>query len=796
MKKIILSAMLIILATGCGDLFMKNGVDNEAELDQFATCELDIDAFSYILEKNIKGDLVCLQEQLDLFMDVIRTDRPGYISKSVLKEFLVDGPIDVEDDIVDVVDSLFDLSFLILGTDKNFIKRQDVYTLIDFLIYFNEHIWRSYRYFVSDDDVNYKRHLKERQIVFNEFALITQKLRSIYKADRSTLDRINTEEFIFHFFKGDLQTLEEVRSLMFLKRVFLGGQVWDLTHVEFSRGLEVIPYLAQAAFDIAKTKNYEFKEEQETLIKVFMRDVEIIKDAMYFDGSSHESLFTIYDAINAVMTLQPDLKDDIDLAKYPREIMKLKEIALGSGGEFVSSKELVALLDHMLNVFDEANTFYRIYDFYRDDLNSPDAISHDFSDFPLRNDREIAHRDNFARLASDYKYFKGEAIAPYFSHDYRRNANAFFQIGTMEYVIAMIFDFYGSANPQARGGYKYDMTLEESVEMIKDFKWVLKDFGIVNIGRKGGGEIQGVADNLVLMSTLFQNQSDGCGDSVCMEVPETTEFALGLLTAIEVKDFFTEAMLDKCAAELDEYDRIDPECFRRNFIAVIEEPIPEDREGRAIKDFMPLLYQYLQELTQNIPAGEPITQSEDYMKFILETEAFTRTCSFYDEEETEEVPMKANDAFAVFAGLLNVESTLLRFDFNQNNKMDGVNGFNEVMHAYYNVYEGAIKGLVAPNGGFMEKLAKPIFKYLIKRGEVPDTSKFSSIWKFVKFLFKWNKKADASRTTIATILKTIGEQSETAKTNPFKCEECLRDPTVECTPEGDDWEPRVTPMTY
>jgi hypothetical protein len=294
------------------------------------------------------------------------------------------------------------------------------------------------------------------------------------------------------------------------------------------------------------------------------------------------------------------------------------------------------------------------------------------------------------------------------------------------------------------------------------------------------------------MSTLFQYQSDGCDpDTVCMEIPEVTEFLTGLLTAVEVKDFFTETMLDLCSGELDQYDRIAPECFRRNFINVIETEIPGD--GRALADYMPLFYEYLKGLIKDLPQGAPITDSDSFMHFIGETEAFTRSCMHYDEEKTEEVYLKANDAFAVFAGLLNVESTLLRFDLDLNNKIDAQNknGKNEVLNAYYEVYKGALIAMVKDivKSEMIARLtAKPIFQYLVKYGEVPDSSQFRSIWRFVKFILKKNKKADISRATVATILKTIGQQSENASLHPFKCEECLRDPTVVCEPEGDPWE--------
>jgi hypothetical protein len=789
MKNTLLLILLYIFSVSCGDLFMQDPDSKKTSFSQFATCELNVEAFSHILKKNIKGDILCLKENLHLFMDTVETDRPGYISKSVLKNFVLDGPLDLDPDSIGIIDSVFDLSHLIIGTERDYIVRSDVDILLDFLVFFNEHIWKSYKFFMSEDDINYSRHLSERQTIFNEVALIAQELKQIYRPNRSNLDRVDLEQFIFNFFKNEMETLENIRSMMFLKRVFLGGQIWELSHIEFADVLESLPHLVQVAFDMAKVRHYEFNNEQETLIKVFQKDIDVIKNFLYFDADSHESVFTIYDLINLITTMAPDFLP-IDIAKYPREIIKIKEIFLGSGQEIVSARELIDAFDHGNRILAEANLFYRVYDFYRDELDSPYEISHNFSDFPVSNSQEKEFLNNFARIVHNYKFLKGDLTSAFYTFDYRRNANAFFETGALEYAAKMVMSHYGKRNPGARGGY--DMTLDETVTLVDDFKWFLRDQGIVTIGRKGGGEVANVADNFVLMSTLFQYQSDGCDpDTVCMEIPEVTEFLTGLLTAVEVKDFFTETMLDLCSGELDQYDRIAPECFRRNFINVIETEIPGD--GRALADYMPLFYEYLKGLIKDLPQGAPITDSDSFMHFIGETEAFTRSCMHYDEEKTEEVYLKANDAFAVFAGLLNVESTLLRFDLDLNNKIDAQNknGKNEVLNAYYEVYKGALIAMVKDivKSEMIARLtAKPIFQYLVKYGEVPDSSQFRSIWRFVKFILKKNKKADISRATVATILKTIGQQSENASLHPFKCEECLRDPTVVCEPEGDPWE--------
>jgi hypothetical protein len=785
-KKLHIVFILFCLSffTACGDLFMKESSDKEITLPQAATCELDMDAFSLILEKNIKGDIVCLKDKLSLFLEIVETDRPGFLSKTILKDFLLTGPIDVDPEIIDIIDSVFDLSYLIVGSDRSYINKSEMDQLLEFLIYFNQNIWKTNGYFNSDDDINYSRHSLEREQVYNDVSLISNRLISIFKKNRPSLDRIDTEQFIYNFFKNDPDVLEKIRSIIFAKRVFLGGQKWDLTHVELGNALEILPSLIQSTFDMAKISNYTFTDDQDTMIKLFKKDVKVLRNIIYYDEGSPEAIFSVFDLIHALDILAPDVVD-VDFSKYPKEIMKIKDIFLGDGGEFFSSRELFTLLDHADRIFDEANLFYRVYDFYADELNSGAPISHDFSGFSVNTSLEKFYLNEFASIANNYKFIKGSFESPYYTKEYHRNANAFFQTLVLEYGIKNIMAYYGQRNPGARGGY--DLTLDQTYNIVSDFKWFLKDNGIVTIGKVDGGELQGVTDNFVLLSTLFQYQSDGCDtETVCMEVPEVTEFVTGLITAIGLKDFFTEKVIDLCRNELDEYDRINPSCFRRNFINVLEEPIPGD--GRALSEYMPLFHSYLKDLVKDVDPARPITDSKPYVHFLRETEGFTRTCEFYDDAKTEEVPMKDTDAFAIFAGLLNVESTVLRFDADGNNKLDYNNeyGRNEVMTAYYEVYEGAIQALVAPDGGFMKKLSKPIYKYLIKHGNVPDVKNFKSVWRFVKFLLKRRKNADATRATIATVLKVIGQQNDDGL-HPFKCEECLRDPTIECTPEGDEW---------
>jgi hypothetical protein len=812
LRVILLTAIFATLVS-CGDLFTKDLKNKAISLSQFATCKLDMDAFAKILEQNIEGDINCLREKLKMFISTVESDRPGYASKEVLKNYLLTGPIDVDPGVVDIVDSVFDLSHIIIGTEKDYIINSDMDVLLDFLIFLNTNMRETYKVFTEDKDLNYKLLIKERGIVYKEISLIANKLNSIYKRNRPGVDSIDTKKFIYNFFKNEPNTMDKINSLMFIKRVFLGGDKWKLDHHEFGDILRILPDLAQVAFDVTKSKHYTFDDQQEKTADIFRNDFQILSNVTYFDRNSEEAIFTIHDVVSALETFDPELLP-IDLTKYPKELKKVKEIFLGVNDEIVFGHELFKLYDHAINLLSEGILGYRVYEMYKDDLNSTDLITHHFRDFPVNTSNDEIYLERFVDVVHNYKFFKGGNQMPFFTFGVYRNPNAFFEITTIEFVVREVMKHYGfkadgkDGRPLARGGYHMVLNTEDiepgqpdrSVYgLIKDFKWLLKDEGLAIVGRKNGGELQRVANNVVLLSTLFQNQSDGCDSkTVCMEVPEVTEFAIGLFTAMEIKGFFNEQMKTVCSAgagefdTLDNFGRINPECFRRNFINVLRIKNPEDN-NLSIADYMPQLNKYFDELTAEVPAGQPITSSSDYMKFMGETEGFTRVCTNYEDGDKEEVWLTEDDAFAVFAGLLNVESTMLRWDLDQNGRMDFDNaqGDNEVLNAYYTTYEGAIKGLVDPNGGFLTKLAKPVFQFIIKYGRVPNTKNVKDLWKLAKILVsKRARRADARRVTISTVLKVVGEENGKSDevNHDYKCRECI-DPGSNCTHEDNPTDP-------
>ena len=83
-----------------------------------------------------------LGTKIKSFIDAVKTDKPGFISRKVLKDFILNGPIDIDPDVTEIVDSLFDLSFLIQGGQPGYISKNELSELFEVAKVFNARIWK------------------------------------------------------------------------------------------------------------------------------------------------------------------------------------------------------------------------------------------------------------------------------------------------------------------------------------------------------------------------------------------------------------------------------------------------------------------------------------------------------------------------------------------------------------------------------------------------------------------------------------------------------------------------------
>ncbi|MGK0367792.1 MAG: hypothetical protein ACI9QD_000931, partial [Thermoproteota archaeon] len=739
------------------------------------------------LKKDVSSALDCVQENLDIFIKIVRSQKPGYLSKTELAKFIQTRDfVGNTEDILSYLDAGFDVAKLIFGGQPGYISKSNLAAVMTFGKFFNKKAIIIYKKFdeeLTPSTRKYAYHKIARKAVYDATTEINTKFYGLFNKNRTTIDKLDIFKIVDSINNIEPEDKRKIKDLLFVKKAFLGGNKYEVTHLEFGKLLDTLklPNLIEAVYDIAKIGKINFEGADEFKYHLYKGSVRKLINNMAFQSKRNDEEPDVNKDSNEVVFFMDELvealkwyKDEIGLDLYTnREALEtLKGIYLTKHREFVVEdfNQILALSD---DLFDMGMFFMKMYDHYKGHLDKTRRLSVSFKDYFVSSPAEVRYKERFIRITKNYRFFRGngQRLPKFFNENgvgtgagYQRSGSGAFEIAAIEHLIETFFDYIETEIPcddprlfkLCEGGEDYErtLTLAQTREVLNIFKNILYDMEIILPGRD---EIS--AENTMLMSSLFQNQSDTNG---LMDVVEVTEFAVGIFSVAQVgKDIHAE-VLSICKSEnpnnIDIWGRISVNCFRKHFFDVFKNlPGNEDESlASTIKDSLPKLYLKIDPMT--------LDQKKD---LVLTMERFTRPCK---GPAWEDISISKNDAISILGGLYNVESTVNRYDTNGNNQMDP----DEVDIAYI-TYEGAVRGIInqMEMADWIKKgvslLHKKIFLFMIKYNQVPDVANMASLAKFGKFLVSFNQKASASRTTIAGILRNIALQSKTARTSTFDC---------------------------
>src|SRR5690606_1620347 len=258
-----------------------------------------------------------------------------------------------------------------------------------------------------------------------------------------------------------------------------------------------------------------------------------------------------------------------------------------------------------------------------------------------------------------------------------RTSQGNYEIAVFEYAIKVALKEYGIFQ-----NGEYYINQELLTQLLQKYSSLLIGEKIIDEGR-----IKNTGETITLLATLFQNQSNGDG---LISVPELTEFVMTLFSAHRLASDMAIKMREstdpacqiyrpsrsifvKKASDIQEM--FDPTCFRKEFGDFLT-TVVSDQE--RIQSYLAKFTDYY--LNSNL------TYNEQEM-FLKKAEVFSRTCTVYNDGT--EVQMEEGDLFVIFAGLLNLEQTYLRFDTDKDNILSPTE-----LETAYEVYGGAVEGLV------------------------------------------------------------------------------------------------------
>ena len=748
LSKFRISLLLLSLMSfvSCGDLFMKKDGDAETTTQQFSQCELDTQALSNIFTKNIEAELLCLGQNLNLFIDVVKTDRPGNLSLKELKLYIDKHINDIDPSIVEALDVVFETNSLILGDDKEYIARDNVNKLINLLIDINQVMVENtiISFFASDEKVSLREHNYRKSKVFMAFSYISTKLKQVQvvKDNYSSLNLLNA----IRVFRSEenAETLDKVTSILFLKKIFLGGEKEILTTKEFQKLAGMMADGGKIAYDIAQFSNITIEEDQyEDALLTLKENFEAIVRSLGNGPQKNTKVMHLSDVINAINQFIPGAKK---YTKYFDQFLKLKEILLESSDPEFSATEVKKLFETIiLENLKRSAFFYRSFKINEDILTSGKVIKNDLTNFFYLDEGEKKFKKDFNQVVRSYRYFRGQDLISTYTKSVIRSPLKMIEVTILENIAKSFFRFYGTKDTKANGGYK--LSFDQLALFMKDLRPVLEGEKLIEPNRIGPA-----SETIFMISGLFQSHSDG---DLEIEMNEIVQFLLTILTSLEVQKVMYPEIEKIC--QIDPLGRYEANCFRDNFLHLMQLETP-----KAIKlaDHFPKMVDFLKEL--------PAKKQRNY---IIGAETIARACI---EHEGKEIPMTEGDIFLVFSGLASIEQTMIRLDANNDNILEP-----KELDKAFQIYEDAIKALIP--GNFMKRFAKSFFLYLVRYRKVPDVTDINGwgdYWRatkagahFFKFLLSPKKYTPADRQTLLSIIQTLQSYSES---EPFPCEILLK----------------------
>lgn len=750
MFKILSLPILLVGLSGCGDLSKKEVITNALSASQFkVNCELDVTELSKIMEENISSQIRCLEENLNLFIQVVESPKKGYLSRVGFEAYVRKNRKEITEDTVKALQAVFKLNYLITGEDPDYISRENMKKLIDFAIVFNDEASLHFGpFFKSTTPVTFALHMNHRERAQNSSKAIMMALRRLFNSSRGeSVHKLNLVELLDSFVTDDTrEDIEKVKKVLFAKKIILGGDPEVLTNTELERLILNFDSLILVALD-ANRYQYITEFTQESMLQLLKLDVDALHGVVFggaINRNDDESLFKLDEVFNAITTFVS--KEDFDVEKFKSLISEVKRIAVGGDTKEVKTIELKRLFNHANSVLQTGTVFHRIYAKFKDQLSNPRPVDIDFDEYRHTYPENQKELEQFERIVKKYRYFKGEFLSAYYTLPYRRNADGVVEIAILEYLLQIAMKEFGSPS-NALGGYS--INLDQVQAVMTKFENDLINMELILPGMK-----QTTGNNIALLGTLFQSQSD---NNQVMDVNEGAEFAVGLITSLKMGtqliNFFEE---QKC--EFDQFKRVEPACFRRHFF-----------QGfcKKYRQFYPRLFD-----AYNTPVRCEDIENSGAMEALLDRSIYAaRVCNIYTDGAKEEIYYSEADIVTILEVILHIEVTINRWDKNNNNFLDA----NEVNDAYA-IYSGALDGFLVSKPGIIKKFKKQIFQYMVKYEEIPDEKNFGSIWKFIRFILSFDKRVTANRKTIASILYQISVQNMLLPGYvPFNCN-YLRDP--------------------
>lgn len=768
------------------------------------SCQSNTQNFNRLLEEDIAPDINCLRQSLNDFYQKVQTRHKHVIDKNELITFLeIYSP---NKNGQKGVDLLYLFNYLFRGDQENSLSKNNFNALADILMSFNQEMIKFYPYIeeihpprrknrerflpkLKTPKISLDMHLVRRQIMIEA----TSRLQATFKASlndtRNMNDRISFDDLLAklerqdslvakvmsmaslsedsaqdliklaltektdsdsikkitaffalsparaqeivteigdHVDDGNEKLIRDIKSLLFFKRALLGGDTKYFTYREMKMLADKLPEIMTLIFDFINLEHIDFVS-QKGMFNLLSEDLQILLKNIAFDRQSEFVIVSFKELLAAADEFELKVADVL-ISRISGTLKNLKQMISGGQLETISARDLYMIVDKINYALKMADYSYEMFAHFQgeSELGSLLPLSKTVLDrmdaYRADTSEERSFRNRFVRTVGKFRFYKGNFEIPYYGNEIIRNVEGVTQTMFMDYALGELLRYLTGFQGDAEHYYLLTAGKTEVLAILDKFK---DFFAASNLASKNP---QRTADNARLVTDLFQTQSNGDG---AINLNEGIEFISLLSTSSTLGNKMMDRMIDMIASQLppppgsvackgNAIDGIEVKCYRKIFF-----------EGmRKYEKYFKRLFDYI---------NRPDTTPEKLTELLQKTEFFARDCALDSR------PIHTRDMLLIMGGLLNIESTLLHFDQNQDNELD-----TKELDAAFPVYKSAIIA-AAKLKPSQEKYAHSIFFYLVKFQKLPSQIDL------LKFHFFGDKKAVGDRVTIATLLKYINQ---------------------------------------
>ncbi len=493
--------------------------------------------------------------------------------------------------------------------------------------------------------------------------------------------------------------------LKIMKKVLLGGDEDYSNFVELQRLFDKSALMAELFFDIYTLNSRKEHKTYKTLIYA----ARTMKKLVYSDD-----LYRVLFDSKELAVLGSNFLKNTDLTSFTPTLDKIKKGLLGGEPESYTVQAFLKLID----IAEEFSTYVwfmnTTYDFYQKEMESSEEIDY-LPTFPLEDYEFLpvstieSLRKEFFNIAKNYRFYRDDKGYQYYGSSFKRDKNGFVEIASMKWGFSKLAKIFGHEDKKT-GVFVWN--LDEVNSMLEAFKPVLVYYGLWS------NYPEYFARNTLLLADLFQYQANG---DLNMSPTEAAEFGAMSLQTVDIGDGVRKH-LEKWCEQIplrgDFGYRVD--CFRPFFFKILLDEM-------GLSEYFVKLDKYIKESSE-----------DEVILFLKSIEGFAR-------DYPDHIPISRREIILIIGAIINIESTYIRYDENNNNILDP-----KELNKGFDVYKNAVIEMANLKGKRV-KYAKTIYFYMVEKMAIP--SKWAVLFRYYTrwLLHKFDKVA-AKRLNIGVLL--------------------------------------------